>query len=154
MRRFIGGRSTQPEIDALSVVSPDAGTSITHEEVARIAGMEAAGNRFNSVTHRWRRLIERNHPIRIESRDRVFYFLTPNEALERGKGDLHRIGRATGRLNFRVGNIETSGLSAERQAEHSLLAREASALLDSARRSAKAIAVPGPVRPGSLRLAK
>lgn len=153
--RFIGGRSTQPEIDALSAaIVVEAGTSITHEEVARIAGIEAGSLRFNSVVHRWRRKIERATSIRVESRDRVFHFLTPAEALDRGRGDLHRIGRAAGRLNFRVGIIDTVALSTERRAEHSLLAREASAVLDSVRRSAKAIAIPGPVRPASIRLAK
>lgn len=154
MSLFIGGRSTQPEIDALSSLVIEPGSSLSHEDFARIAGLEAGSTRFHTVMQRWRRLVERNSAIRIESRDRVFHFLTASEALDRGRGDLHRIGRASGRLHVRVNSIDTNALSGERRAEHSLLAREAAALLDSARRSAKAIQGPKPVQPANLRIAK
>jgi hypothetical protein len=153
-RLFIGGRSTQPEIDALSVLPIAAGGSVTHDEVARIAGVAAGSTRFQTVVQRWRRLVERNSATRVESRDRVFYFLRPDEAHDRTKGDLHRIGRATGRLHARVGAIDTQALTGERKAEHGIMARETAALLDSARRTAKAIQGPKPTRPANLRLAQ
>jgi hypothetical protein len=121
--------------------------------VAETAGVDVGSTRFQTVTNRWRRLVERDSAIRVESRDRVFHFLTPGEALERSRTDVDRIGKATGRLYRRVGVIDTAALSDEQRQLHGLVSREAQALLDSARRSAKAIQGPKPVRAANLRLA-
>ena len=154
-RLFIGGRDTKPEIDALAAafeIKP--GLSLTHEDVAKAAGLDVGSHRFATVTNRWRKIIERNSTIRVESRDRVFHFLTADEAHDRSKVDLHRIGRATGKLHTRVGAIDAAALTGQRKNEHFILARETAALLDSARRSAKAIAGPKPVKAANLRIAK
>jgi len=154
-RLFIGGRDTTPEIDAIrAAITPRPGESVSHEDVAQVAGIEADSTRFQTVTNRWRRLVERDSAIQVESRDRVFHFLTASEALERGKTDVHRIGKATGRLHVRVTRIDTAALSDEQRQLHGLVSRETLALLDSARRSAKAIQGPKPVRAANLRLAK
>lgn len=155
MALFIGGKDTKPEIDAIfAAVKAEAGTSVTHEDVAKAAGIDAGSTRFQTVTNRWRRMIERDTAVRIESRDRVFHFLTADEAHDRSKTDLHRIGKATGKLHVRVSAVNTQSLTGERRDEHALLVRETAALLDSARRSAKAIQGPKPVRPANLRIAK
>jgi hypothetical protein len=152
---FIGGKDTKPEIDAImAAVQARVGTSIRHEEVAKIAGLDANSQRFRTVTQRWRRMIERDTATRIESRERVFYFLTADEAHDRSKVDLHRIGRASGKLVARVSAIDATALTGERKDAHFILARETAALLDSARRSAKAIQAPKAVRPANLRIAK
>lgn len=154
-RMFIGGRDTTPEVDAIrAAIRPEPGESATHDDVARAAGLDVASTRFRTVTDRWRRMVERDTAVRIESRDRAFHFLTANEALDRGKTDLHRIGRATGKLHARIGAIDVSALSEPRKGEHFLLARESAAMLDSVRRSAKAIQAPKPVKAANLRLAK
>lgn len=152
-KKFIGGKDTNPEIAAISAaITPIPGGSISHDDLAAAAGLDPNSTRFTTVAKRWRKLIERNSAIRIESRDRVFHFLTADEAVRRGKEDMQRIGRATGRLHVRVASIDIAALSEPRKAEHFLLAREAAAMLESARRSAKAIQGPQAVRPG-LRLA-
>lgn len=152
--RFIGGKDTTPEVDALrAAFSPLPGTSISHVDAAKAAGVIPGSNRFHTVTGRWRRIVERDKFIRVVSRDNVFHFLTADEALDLSKTDIHRIGRATGKLHGRVGAIDTAALTGERKELHLLLSRETSALLDSARRSAKAIQGPKPVRPSNLRLA-
>lgn len=154
-KRYIGGRSTAPELDAIrAAVTARPGDSVSHEDVARAAGLEPGSVRFATVVNRWRRLVERETAVRIENRDRMFFFLTANEALDRSKIDLHRVGRATGKLHLRVASIDTAALSGERRELHGLMTRETAALLDSARRSAKAIQGPKAVRPANLRLAK
>ena len=152
-RHFIGGKNTQPEIDALSkAFEIKAGFSIKHDDVANAANVQIDSIRFKSVTNRWRKIIERGTSIRVESRDRVFHFLTADEAHDRGKSDMHRIGKATGKLHVRVTAIDAQRLTGERKDEHFILSRETAALLDSARRSAKAIQAPKPVK-ANLRIA-
>lgn len=154
-RMFIGGRDTTPEVDAIrAAIHSEPGRSVTYEDVARAAGLDVGSTRFRTVTERWRRMVERDTAIRIDVRDRAFHFLTADEALDRSKTDLHRIGRATGKMHARIGAIDVSALSEPRKGEHFLLARESAAMLDSVRRSAKAIQGPKAVRPANLRLAK
>jgi hypothetical protein len=152
--RFIGGKDTTPEIEALrAAFNPRPGTSATHVDVANAAGLLPGSNRFVTVTQRWRKIIERETSTRVVSRDNVFHFLTADQALDVTRADLHRIGRATGRMSVRIGAINAAELSGERKELHLLLSREAAALLDSARRSAKAIQGPKPLKPANLRLA-
>jgi len=152
---FIGGKDTKPEIDAIMAAIPvTPGTSATHADVASAAGLDPESTRFQTVANRWRKLVERGSAIRIESRDRVFHFLTPDEAHDRSRVDLHRVGRAAGKLHVRVSAIDPNTLSGERKAAHFILTRETAALLDSARRSAKAIQGPAATKPANLRLAK
>lgn len=152
---FIGGKDTKPEIDAImAAIKPTPGQSVPHEDVARCAGLDPNSTRFRTVTDRWRKMIERDTAIRSESVDRTFRFLSPDEAHDRSKVDLHRIGRASGKLKARVGAINPQALTEERKGAHFIMVREAAALLDSARRSAKAVQGPRPVSPANLRLAQ
>lgn len=154
-RLFIGGKDTKPEVDALlAAIEATPGRSVSHEDAAKAAGLDVGSNRFLTVVQRWRKIIERNTAVRIESRERVFHFLTADEAHDKLRADLHRIGRAAGKLHVRTGAVDVQQLSGERRETHFLLTRETAALLDSARRSAKAIQGPKPVRAANLRLAK
>ena len=64
------------------------------------------------------------------------------EAHDHGRKDMHRIGRAAGKMVARIAVIDPDELSTERRDRHHLLVREAQAMLEHARTSAKAIAAP------------
>lgn len=154
-RLFIGGKDTKPEVDAiLAAIEARPGNSVSHDDVAKAAGLEAGSTRFQTVAQRWRKTVERNTAVRIESRERVFHFLSADEAHDRLRTDLHRIGKAAGKLHARAGAVDVQQLTGERKDAHFLLTRETAALLDSARRSAKAIQGPRPTKVANLRLAK
>lgn len=154
-RLFIGGKDTKPEIDAImAAFEARPGTSVSHEDIAKAAGLDIGSNRFRTVTQRWRKMIERDNTVRVESRERVFHFLTADEAHDRLKVDLHRIGRAAGKMHVRASVIDVQHLNGERRETHRLFVRESAALVDSARRSAKAIQPPKPTQATNLRLAK
>lgn len=151
---FLGGKSTNPEVDAIMrAFKPIAGERISYEDIAGVIGVDVSDNRFRTITNRWRKIIEKQHQVRITVEDRHFVFLTSNQALDYSRRDFHRLGRATGKMVSRVSIIDPTQLSDERKEEHLLTQREAHAFLDHVRKSTKTIAAPKPTKIANLRIA-
>jgi hypothetical protein len=152
---FKGGVPTKIEVDALMEnIDARHGTIVSFDEIERVIGVTRDKARFRSVVEAWRKRLFREKLIQTRSIAGELHLLSDDEAHDFGKSNLSRIGRATGRLCVRVEAVDATKLSGERRDGHNLLRREANAMLDAARKSAKAIAAPKPLTPSNLRIAK
>lgn len=151
--RFLGGKTTVPEVDQLikQIVLQDD-LVIPYSEIERITGVQAKTNRFRSVLAAWRKRLLREYGRRIEIQYGAIIILSAQKCVSASTKDMTRLGRAAGRTFKHASLIDQEKLSNEDRAKALLLVRESQAMLDHARRSAKAIAGPGAVS-ANLRLA-
>lgn len=155
MALFRGGIPTGMDVDKLmKEIEVQPGTVVPYAEVERIMGVHLKATRFRSVTQAWRKRIFREKLLDSTAEGGEFYFLTADAAHDKGRRIIKQIGRATGRLTVRVDAIDANELTGPRREIHNLLRRESQAMLDAARKSAKAIAGPRPVQGANLKVAK
>lgn len=153
-RRFFGGDSTKYEVDRLMELGLKPGGNISYEHVEQACGVSYGTNRWKTVTNQWRRRLMRENRLRVVVIDRTFRGLTPEEAVADGVDSLNRTGRQAARTHVRVEAVDASNLSGQTLQQHTLLRREAAAVLSSVQNAAKAVASPpAPVSGGNLRLA-
>ena len=152
---FKGGVPTKIEVDLLmKEIEASSGIGISYKQIERVTNLKRHENRFKSVVTAWRKRVFREKLLQSSAEDGTIHFLTGNEAHDLGKRDVHKIGRAAGRLSTRVETVDVASLSEDRRDRHYLLRRETTAMLESVRNSAKAIAGPKPVSSANLRIAK
>jgi hypothetical protein len=155
MALFRGGVPTGMDVDRLmKEIEISPGAQVDYSKVETILGVSRANNRFRSVTTAWRARAFRENALQSKAEGGMFLFLTADAAHDEAISSVKRVGRATGRLTKRVDAIDASELTGDRLARHSLLQREAAAMLEAMRRSAKSIVAPKPVAAANLRIAK
>jgi hypothetical protein len=151
-RLFFGGIPTSREVNELMRLDLAIDSVVPYEEIERLTGVKYRTNRFLGVTARWRTRLRREKGLLLKAGGGEFRVLSADGIQDEGAKRLHGIGRATGRLVRDVGLIDSKALSTdERRARHILMYREAEALLDQTRKSARALQPPAPVQ-GIVRL--
>jgi hypothetical protein len=151
-RLFFGGIPTNREVNELMKLELAIDSVVSYEEIERLTGAKYRTNRFVGVTGHWRARLRREKGLLLKAGGGEFRVLSADGIQDEGGKRLHSIGRATGRLVRDVGMIDSAKLSTdERRAKHTLMFREAEALLDATRKSAKALLPPSPTQ-GVVRL--
>lgn len=144
---FLGGVPTQPDVDALMNLEIVAGSHVTYDEIEETTGVKYRTHRFSSVVMAWRKRLFRERGLQTKARGGAIHFLTADAALDEAGVKMIRVGRATGRVVRDVGMIHAAELgSDEKRARHTLMAREAAALLEAARAAHKSITGPAPTQ--------
>jgi hypothetical protein len=152
---FNGGIPVEGDVKAiLSAFEIKPGVVIPYEDIERLTRTGRHQTRFRTITAALKKRLLRDYQLQAELGDGKLEMLTAERALEKNRGDLHLIGRATGRLSIKVETIDINQLSSEKRAQHDLLKRETGALLDAVKRSEKTLAAPKPTAPANLRIAK
>lgn len=153
---FFGGVPTKMDVDKLMQhIDPEPGTSIPYDKIEELTGIGQTTNRFRTVTSRWRAQVFREKFVQVAAYGGAFHFLTADAALDAVRDRFMSVGRSMGRTKRRVSAIDPTDLSTEeRRTTHRLVARETDALLEAVQKSAKAFAMPEPLKPANLRIAK
>ena len=100
-----GGVPTDPDIKLIRDRWPDAdlkaGQAIDCDDVAAVLGLSNGSNRFQTVTARWRKLVEKGPTaLVIGQRNGVFQVLESGQVVNRNEGDFR-----SGFKRFRRGAI-------------------------------------------------
>lgn len=152
---YFGGVPTDLDVERIiREVNAQPGASVAYSVLAGIIGAPIKSNRFRTVMTAYRKRIWRDHKLRIKAGGGEFRFLTGGEALQEGRNDIHRVGRAAGRAHKNIIAIDETGLSQEQKSEHALLRRVTAANLEQHQKSAKELAPPSAVTAPPMRLVK
>jgi uncharacterized protein (DUF885 family) len=154
MAAFFGGVPTRRQVDILMrEVNAIPGTEVSLETIAALIGEEPRSARCRTVAGVWRRRLYRERNIQTSGASGVIRLLTPDEAHDAGLRDVHRVGRATGRVHRRIDSIPAQELSDRRRDQHNLMRREIAAIHAAIQQSARIIAGPKPVTASVVRMA-
>lgn len=120
-----GGVPTDIEIKKIRDKWPDAdltpGQEIACEDVGAEIGHAVASCRFQTVTARWRRLVERGPAgVVIGRRHGVFVVLKDGQVVDSNESDLRSAIRKTRRVVLRGGKVDVAKLSEDEQKRHAL----------------------------------
>jgi len=120
-----GGVPTDPEIKRIRDKWPDAdlrpGQTITCDEVAVVIGESVQADRFQTVTTRWRRLVEKGpSQLVIARRNYVFFVLRDGEVVNSNEADIRQAVKKTRRASARAQGVDVAKLSEDEKKRHDL----------------------------------
>jgi hypothetical protein len=114
------GLDTSAEVNQLLsgiVVTP--GTTIAHEAVEEILGLERRSTRYHTITTRWRRALRRTQNIDMQGIPGVgFRVLSEPERLDISVRDFTRSARGMHRAYDRLGAIRVYELPDDKRVQH------------------------------------
>lgn len=141
---FLGGVPTGPDVLRLIESFPDLkpGDEVTHERISSVIGQDRESNRYKSVVTAWRKKMFRDHNIDMEAVQNVgFRVLNSIERVSAGVKGVGKNVRGLVRSESRIRSAPAEQLSQQQQGVREHVLRHTGALVDSARRASKEIAV-------------
>lgn len=151
---YFGGIPTKIDVDKLMALELQPGAALPYADVEALIQVERGTNRFRTVTDAWRKRLFREKLIQSSAYGETFHLLTPDEAHDRGREGISRVGRMVRRTRIGIEAVDASQLTGDRRDKHNLLRREAEIVHDAVLKSAKEIAAPAPSAGRALRIAK
>jgi len=130
-----GGVPTDPDIKRIRDRWPDSdlapGQSIACDDVATVLGLPKTSHRFQTVTARWRKLVERGPTaLVIGRRDGEFRVLAPGQVVNANERDFRGGFKRFRRGSIRgVRSVDVSQLSDDEKKRHDLHAKLAGKVL-------------------------
>ena len=140
------GLDTGPEVNQLLgglVVTP--GTTITHEAVEEILGLERRSTRYHTITTRWRRALRRTQNIDMQGIPGVgFRVLSEPERLDISVRDFTRSARGMHRAHERLMGVRVFELSDDKRVQYDHTQRAFNLALAEVTRATQTLAAPAP----------
>lgn len=143
-RLFLGGLPTEPDVRKLIDAFPrlEPGAEISHAEIAKVIGVDRDSDRYRTVTNAWRRLLKKDHNVRLKALPGVGF--KSIDGMERVIDNMHGFTQGARKIRKAaddVRRVEIGKLSQEQQrvAEHTL--RHMEATVDHLQKTSKAIAI-------------
>jgi hypothetical protein len=108
----LSGQTTEPEIIKLKEyfrdLTPD-GRVIPHNEMESLLGLSRKQKRYDTITERWRKMVEREVGIIITrelARGEGFKVCTADQVVDLSAGHVKKAGRIMGRSHKRLGSLD------------------------------------------------
>jgi hypothetical protein len=133
---FFGGVPTDIDIRTLREAFPESkmapGVKISYDKVAELLDVESRSYRFRTVTHRWRRLVEKDTGIVIGAGNGTFVVMDDHEKLDLSVSKLRASYRSVRRSVTVAGLTDRKVLTTEEQKKYDALTAKQKAMLAAA----------------------
>lgn len=144
---FFGGLPTEYDVNALrehySETQMKPGTIMPYKEVERIIDCEKGSCRFQTVTNRWRRLVEKESGFIIGTERGVgFKVLKENQKVDLGFSKLRSAVRSSRRAYVVAGSVNVAKLSTDDRNRLTFVQKKASAVICAAQQKGKEAELP------------
>lgn len=131
---YFGGIPTEIDIRKLREAYPDGsltvGRIINYTEVEALLRMKRTDNRWRTVTHRWRRLVEKESGVIVGTVDgEAFKVLDDHETLDTACGKLRTSVRCARRSLVLNTYVDRKKLTAEEGKRHDFLSARGAAIM-------------------------